>query len=122
MKTCSKCKRELDLTEFPTKVKATGALSYWCKDCHREASREAQNRNRDYYRNWLATHPCVDCGDTDPLVLQFDHIEMRYSDRRKVVSGMGGTLKKLMAEIALCEIRCANCHVRRTRKQLGYEW
>jgi len=38
-----------------------------------ESKRQAVERNRDYIINYLSTHPCVDCGNTDYRILEFDH-------------------------------------------------
>jgi hypothetical protein len=69
--------------------------------------------------NYLENHPCVDSGENDPVVLEFDHVRgKKISD----VSSLGWKLvswNSLMNEIAKCEIRCANCHRRRTAEQLG---
>jgi hypothetical protein len=52
---------------------------------------------------------CVDCGNKDWRVLEFDHL----GDKESGVSRMIATnlsLGRIMAEIDKCEIRCANCH------------
>jgi hypothetical protein len=69
-------------------------------------------------RAYLLEHPCVDCGETDPVVLEFDHV------RGKKVSNIGtlaasACWQKIQTEIAKCEVRCANCHRRKTAKELG---
>ncbi|KKL20663.1 hypothetical protein LCGC14_2453200 [marine sediment metagenome] len=52
---------------------------------------------------------CVDCGyDGHTAALDFDHVR---GEKIKDVSRMvTGSREKLMAEIAKCEVRCANCH------------
>ena len=56
---------------------------------------------------------CVDCGEADLCVLDFDHIgEKRASVLRLAYDE--ASLERLALEIARCEVRCANCHRRRT--------
>ena len=63
---------------------------------------------------------CIDCGEKDILVLEFDHVvgnkSMNISEMR---SGLY-SLKKIAEEIAKCEVRCANCHRRKTAKTFTY--
>lgn len=137
-KICTRCKLEQSLDEFNFKNKARGRLNSHCKSCSRNYIRQHYLRNTAYYlrkarlRNnkialisrqyiwdYLSKHPCTDCGETDPIVLEFDHI----SDKRYDVSAFSrreASLAKLESEIAKCEIRCANCHRRKTAKQLGW--
>lgn len=68
---------------------------------------------------YLAENPCVDCGEKDIEVLEFDHIEVVGQDARRVWSYLG-SFKKLKEEVSKCEIRCSNCHTRRTRRQMGW--
>ena len=62
--------------------------------------------------------PCSDCGETDPLVLEFDHIEAK---RFSVSQGIRDrSWQSVMDEIAKCEVVCANCHRRRTARRGGF--
>jgi 5-methylcytosine-specific restriction endonuclease McrA len=69
---------------------------------------------------YFETHPCVDCPESDPIVLDFDHRENKEFDI-SVYLRSGGSLKKLVLEIAKCDVRCANCHRRKTAKERGYQ-
>lgn len=77
-------------------------------------------RARQYCYDYLTMHPCVDCGETDPTVLTFDHVRgKKYMVvSRMIVNGCG--IEKIQKEIGKCQIRCASCHFRRTAKQLGF--
>jgi hypothetical protein len=85
-----------------------------------ERRRIAQERNKTYVLGYLYQHPCVDCGETDPVVLEFDHVR---GEKIRPISHMVSTqapLATLVQEIGKCEVRCANCHRRKTFKQLGW--
>lgn len=74
--------------------------------------------HRDRIREYLLSHPCVDCGETDPDVLEFDHVR---GVKREGISRMiqrGFSARALENEIAKCEVRCANCHRRVTIQRL----
>lgn len=69
--------------------------------------------------NYLKMHPCVDCGETDPVVLQFDHFrDKKYQVANLVSSNM--SWQNILKEIEKCEIRCANCHYRKTAREKNY--
>lgn len=64
-----------------------------------------------YILQYFLTHPCVDCGETDPIVLDFDHERDKKSDVCRIRKQ--GRLKALQEEIDKCSVRCANCHRKR---------
>jgi hypothetical protein len=76
----------------------------------------AEKRMR-FLLDFFRTHPCVDCGEDDPLVLEFDHLENKSFD---IGAGLPDRpWDSLLAEIEKCEVVCANCHRRRTARRLG---
>jgi hypothetical protein len=76
-----------------------------------EAKRLAREHAALIVRNDALVGGCVECGETDPLVLQFDHV--RGVKSRNVTPTM--SLDDLREEIEKCDVRCANCHTRRHR-------
>jgi hypothetical protein len=74
---------------------------------------------RRFITRFLAEHPCVDCGEADTGVLDFDHI----GDKSSLVSALvawGAPRAKIEAEVAQCQVRCANCHRRVTARRAGW--
>ena len=127
---CGRCHAELPLSAFN---RAGDGRQHWCRDCfsdyfrergdrHREQSRAARRRRRDvardFIREYLATHPCVDCGEDDLLVLEFDH--HRGEKTAEIARLLGDArLARVREEIERCEVVCVNCHRRRTEGRAG---
>lgn len=65
---------------------------------------------------YLHQHPCVNCGESDVRVLDFDHKDPKIKNFGigDAVFRAGLTVDVLEAEIALCDVRCANCHRKKT--------
>lgn len=135
-KKCTKCKRILSELNFNWKRKNVLLASH-CRDCSREYIRNHYKNNLGYYltkakrRNtmlrhkaleyvglYLSNHFCVDCGERDILVLEFDHKdrETKSIEINKIIR-QRHTFEKLIQEISKCEVRCANCHRRKTEKE-----
>lgn len=65
-------------------------------------------------------NPCLDCGETNPVVLEFDHVKGNKVAAVAVLSKDCWSLEKIQEEINKCEVRCANCHRKKTALQLGW--
>ena len=80
---------------------------------------QAQHRARNFELmiQYLLTHPCVDCGD--PVVLEFDHLPefTKGFEIARAITASTRSWATIAAEIAKCEVVCANCHRRRTAKR-----
>ena len=89
--------------------------------------RKKELKKKNYLRivkNYFAKG-CVDCGEKDSRVLEFDHvrgIKKKLEGRRGVMGlvSQGYTWKTIKKEIDKCEVRCRNCHKIRTYKQFNY--
>lgn len=71
--------------------------------------------------DFLRAKACLDCGESDPVVLDFDHKnpKEKFKSVARMLSGHY-SWAKILIEIEKCEIRCANCHRRRSHIQFGY--
>jgi|SRR5579872_7331304 len=136
MKLCRRCNETKPEASFNFKYRDAGKLQSYCKVCSRIYVKEHYYANKTYYLqkarkrnkvirkylqeyvlNYLNTHPCVDCGEKDPVVLEFDHIR----DKLIAVSELFKySLKKMESEIKKCEVRCSNCHRRKTAIQFNW--
>jgi hypothetical protein len=138
MRICSHCKQEKSLSEFNFKNRKLGLKQYHCKNCSRKYVQFHYYKNKDYYllkarkRNtqnrkaikqyiwdYLSKHSCVDCGEKDVIVLEFDHVK----DKSFTISTIGRDhrLDDIKKEITKCEVRCANCHRKKTAKERGWD-
>jgi hypothetical protein len=71
---------------------------------------------------YLSENPCVDCGETDIRCLEFDHrgSDVKVGDVTRLVNNLVAW-HRVEAEIAKCDVRCANCH-RRVMAERGKSW
>lgn|SRR3989344_6539871 len=135
MRICTRCKKEKELNDFYFKLKAQGIRHVYCKDCsqfyvklhyikHREyyllkarkRNRKLRAEIRDYILNYFKGHPCVDCGEKDPVVLEFDHI-VGFTKLSEICTlSRNYRFEEIKEEIKKCQVRCANCHRRKTAR------
>lgn len=132
-KRCPRCGETKPVTAFGrNKAKRDGCQTA-CRECkaathrayyeaHREewiANANAKIRAKvERVRAYLAEHPCVDCGESDPLVLEFDHVAGAKFMEVTKMAWQGFAWDRIDAEIAKCEVRCCNCHRRATYRRL----
>jgi hypothetical protein len=77
---------------------------------YRVYHRKVRINMRERIHQYLLSHPCVDCGETDIVVLEFDH---RDPAERTCSVHKCASLRTLEIEIDKCDVRCGNCHTRR---------
>jgi hypothetical protein len=139
---CGTCEESKALTEFNRRTGSRDGLQSVCRDCNRASARAyyAANRRKhidlisarkkaqiralhEIIAEYLSDHPCVDCGNPDLRVLDFDHrpgVRKRDGVMRLVALGFGATI--VLAEIDKCDVRCRNCHAIVTYERMGDNW
>jgi hypothetical protein len=138
MKTCSKCCEEKPLEEFNNSTRAKDGKMSYCRACHKDHYRSNRVRHgenvkkvrdahnqavREWKYEFLKEAGCSwpGCDVTEPIMLEFDHIES--SEKEADICSMirkGKSLDKIKAEAAKCQVLCANHHKLRTAKQMGW--
>ena len=113
---CGHCGETLPLAAFAWRRKAKGERHNLCRPCHSQYHHEHYSANKERYIEqactrkralarertaWLLryfdSHPCADCGETDPVVLELDH-------RRDKEFNIGSVLPYRRWETILAEI------------------
>jgi hypothetical protein len=86
----------------------------WRK-AHPEKRRKGDSKRRAlakaFVQEYLRSHPCIDCGESDPVALDFDHRNQK-AKRYCIGAGIAGGIlpESLLKEMEKCDIRCSNCH------------
>lgn len=129
LKICSKCNIPKVLDAFYLRKKNGTARHSHCIECSTKTQRLWRLNNSErcrtikkntylknpkvlYIKQYLNTTPCVDCGNSDVRVLQFDHVRDFKQDNVSLMSRHSKySLEDIVREIAKCEVRCANCHI-----------
>ena len=142
MKRCVTCGVARPFAEFNRKRASPDGLQNVCRDCNRERARRYYRENRERHLQVIAErtkaakrrarlvvgthlleHPCVDCGEADIRLLDFDHVPGSTKTKNvMVLANNGYSIARIRAEIAQCEVRCRNCHARVTYERRGRDW
>ena len=134
LRRCGRCGETKEPDAFAWRRQAKGQRDNYCRTCRAAYKQEHYAANRTRYIDnaqrrkrvvitarvvllveFLATHPCVDCGEADPIVLEFDHLaDKSFSISRGI---RDRNWVSVVREMAKCDVVCANCHRRRTARR-----
>ena len=137
-KYCPQCGTDKSVDAFNFKHKIKNIRAPMCRKCWSTVNKQRYQENKQYYIDkasirkkvvklqhyrklivFFEDHPCVDCGETDPVILAFDHL----GDKKHDVSNMftlGYRWETILEEIDKCEVRCMNCHTKKTAKEQNW--
>ena len=137
IRTCGRCGQRKPASDFAWRRKARGQRDNYCRTCRADYKREHYAAHRERYVTnalrrkraiaaeraarlvaFFRERPCVDYGEADPLVLEFDHLGHK---RFGIAQGLRDrNWQSVLDEIATCDVVCANCHRRRTALRAGF--
>lgn len=113
---CKSCRNKVNDSYYQRNKERINAAGKVRRDQRKEI-------NYKYLIEYFANHPCIDCGEKDFRVLHFDH-----RDGTDKFCNIGNWMPTkdwdtILSEILKCDVRCANCHLRKTAIQLNwYAW
>lgn len=138
-KICSKCNINKAASEFSKSQRGLGGLHTYCKSCQKVQDRaywqrkkhdsermlarkrlsdSRKNELQDYVFSYLTMHHCQ-CGEKNPLYLEFDHLENKTDTISNMVRRQV-SLKRLKQEIEKCQVLCVKCHRLKTAKDFNW--
>jgi hypothetical protein len=137
LRRCGRCAERKPLEDFNWRREDRGQRDSLCRPCRAAYHREHYLRNKQRYVDQarqrkqalarertahlvahFAKHPCVDCGEKDPVVLEFDHLRDKAFNIGRSLAYRSWAA--ILAEMAKCDVVCANCHRRRTARRAGH--
>lgn len=68
---------------------------------------------------YKSEHPCLHCGESDPVVLEFHHTGPKLMEVAEMAR-RAFAWHKIQDEIDQCIVLCANCHRRVTARDFGW--
>lgn len=137
MRYCSYGDHHVAEEKFAWKNKAKGKRNSICKPCNSERVKARYKndpdsyqkikyrnvayvqRNAEFVYDWLVSHPCVDCGEDEPLYLEFDHLRDKMATICQLVQ-RPASLSLIKTEIDKCEVVCVKCHRLRTASRANW--
>lgn len=128
MKKCRSCRKLKAANRFHKKRAAKDGLQSVCILCGNKerCAYLAAKKDRVIRRLYvfLKGNQCYDCGESNPLLLQFDHVRGVKSGSVAQMATKGRSWDVIQDEIDKCVIRCAHCHIIKTvrERQRGTVW
>lgn len=122
-KLCKKCGKEQPIEMFELEHRENGDIRRGsCRECRAEQRKKWRRNNPELYHaqasrrqnrqtEWLYSlkKPCVICGESEPVCIDFHHINPE--EKEFTIGKCRGRSKEwLIEEISKCVCLCSNCH------------
>ena len=109
---CRYCNRERPVKEFEvTKVIKRKEYRRWrCHSCYMASKKDRLIKIREWFEGLKTSMRCSQCGNDDIRVMEFHHTGPDKEVCIAIAVSRGFSKKKILKEIAKCDVLCANCH------------
>ena len=101
-------------------VKAAECKQRWReanRERHNEQSRISKAKDRDFRRELLRQFPCLCCGESDPDLIQWHHVEPEDKSFG-IIAGNSFSHEAWWNEVLKCIPVCPTCHVKIHKNKL----
>ena len=123
---CKQCGHIQPEDQFKSSVARRQTLTKLCKTCRQTLARSnvnpttAKGMCRVRWEEWKANNPCVVCGESDPQLIEADHLRDKVNDcsDNRYWSNHGG-VPALTSELTKCQSLCRWCHRLKTKRERG---
>ena len=108
-KICSKCGKELPLTEYYSR--GGGRLRSECKNCHKQYVTNQYLKRKELVNDIKVNCKCAKCGESRSYTLDFHHKDPSIKDETiSRLTSNRNRMEDILKEIEKCIVLCANCH------------
>lgn len=108
-KICSKCGKELPLTEYYSR--GNGKLRAECKKCHSNYVKNKYQERKNLVNEIKFDIGCIKCGEKRPYMLDFHHKDPSIKDTTIArLTSNRNNIEDIQKEIDKCVVLCSNCH------------
>lgn len=122
MRICHRCRKARPPSMFYEAMEARASakrgrtVRHACRECQRDANARKTAGRREFVRRYKVEHGCADCGlrSEHSEIFDFDHRPGEAKVKGVAALITSGPQSALEAEMAKCDLVCANCHRIRT--------
>jgi len=125
---CKHCTRIQPEDQFKSSVARRQKLTKRCQTCRQSLARTHVNpttttgKCRVRWEEWKSKNPCVVCGETDPQLIEADHLRDKvYHCSDAPYWACNGGVPALENELGKCQSLCCWCHRLKSKRERGIQ-
>jgi hypothetical protein len=123
---CTNCGHIQPEDQFKSRHSRRQTLTKHCETCRQSLARSHSNpttatgKCRARWEEWKANNPCVVCGETDPQLIEADHLRDKvYRCSNGGYWACHGGVPALENELTKCQSLCRWCHALKSDHERG---
>jgi len=123
---CTGCGHMQPEDQFKSRHCRRETLTKWCQTCRQSHARSHVNpttnrgKCRVRWEEWKAKNPCVVCGESDPQLIEADHLRDKvHNCGDNSYWACHGGVPALEKELKKCQSLCRWCHALKSDRERG---
>ena len=123
---CTQCGHIKPEDQFKSRHPRRQTLTTWCQTCRQILARTeltpttTTGKCRARWEEWKAKNPCVVCGESDPQLIEADHLRDKvHPCSTHSYWACHGGVPALESELTKCQSLCCWCHRLKSDRERG---